>query len=69
MFICKSNQVLNNYYNTLFPWLKNCEKEFGFDLEGYGLKEFMVSWQRGSCRIGLKKFRLFNFTNYFYRYK
>ena len=38
MFICKSNQVLNNYYNTLFPWLKNCEKEFGFDLEGYGLK-------------------------------
>ena len=38
MFICKSNKILNNYYNTIFPWLEKCEKEFGFNLEGYGLK-------------------------------
>ncbi len=38
MFICRSNKILNNYYNSIFPWLKRCEKKFGFELEGYGLK-------------------------------
>ena len=38
MFICKSQNILNNYYNAIFPWLTRCEKEFGFNLEGYGLK-------------------------------
>lgn len=38
MFICKSNKILKNYYDSLFPWLERCEKIFGFDLEGYGLK-------------------------------
>ncbi len=38
MFICKSKNILNNYYDSLFPWLKRCEKEFGFNLHGYGLK-------------------------------
>ena len=40
MFICRSSKILNNYYNSVFPWLKKCE-EFGFNLSGYGLKEFM----------------------------
>ena len=38
MFICKSNIILEKYYNSIFPWLARCEKEFGFELEGYGLK-------------------------------
>lgn len=38
MFICKSSKILNEYYNVIFPWLEKCEKEFGFRLEGYGLK-------------------------------
>ena len=38
MFICKSYEVLNEYYNGIFPWLEKCEKEFGFNLDGYGLK-------------------------------
>ena len=38
MFICKSKTILEKYYNSIFPWLKKCEKEFGFNLEGYGLK-------------------------------
>ena len=38
MFICKSKNVLANYYNSIFPWLERCEKEFGFELKGYGLK-------------------------------
>ena len=31
MFICKSKKMLQDYYSTLFPWLKRCEKEFGFE--------------------------------------
>jgi len=38
MFICKSNKILRNYYETVFPWLEKCENEFGFNLEGYGLR-------------------------------
>jgi len=38
MFICKSKKILISYYESLFPWLERCEKVFGFDLDGYGLK-------------------------------
>ena len=38
MFICKSHKILNNYYETIFPWLERCENLFGFDLKGYGMK-------------------------------
>lgn len=38
MFICKTNKILLNYYDSLFPWLERCEKLFGLDLRGYGLK-------------------------------
>ena len=39
MFICKNKNILMNYYNSLFPWLEECEKVFGFrNLTGYGLK-------------------------------
>ncbi len=39
MFICKSKEILKAYYDSVFPWLKRCESEFGFEkLEGYGLQ-------------------------------
>jgi hypothetical protein len=39
MFICKNKEILYSYYETLFPWLINCEKIFGFkDLKGFGLQ-------------------------------
>jgi hypothetical protein len=34
-FICKSKEILDKFYNSLFTWLKRCENKFGFDLEGY----------------------------------
>ena len=38
MFICKSKELLNLYYQTLFPWLKRCENIFSSkDLQGYDL--------------------------------
>ena len=36
MFICKSKNLINKYYETIFEWLNDCEKIFGFDLFGYG---------------------------------
>jgi len=37
MFICNSKKIINEYYSTVFQWLNNCEKIFGFDLKGYGM--------------------------------
>tara|TARA_B100001996_G_scaffold337129_1_gene288816 strand:+ start:91 stop:897 length:807 start_codon:yes stop_codon:yes gene_type:complete len=38
MFICKSHKLLNDYYNSLFPWLEKCESLFGFQADQkYGL--------------------------------
>ena len=36
MFICKSKRILKNYYENLYPWLKRCEKVFGFKSGSYG---------------------------------
>ena len=38
MFMCRSKTIMENYYNDVFSWLKKCEYEFGFNLDGYGLK-------------------------------
>ena len=39
MFICKNKNILKSYYDSLFPWLEECEKIFGFEsLKGFGLK-------------------------------
>lgn len=52
MFICKSKELMNKYYETIFPWLEECEKIFGFNLKGYGntriygflIERFMPFW-------------------------
>ena len=38
MFFCKSKKIMNDYYNTVFPWIERCEKVFGFNKNEYGLK-------------------------------
>lgn len=39
MFICKNKKILFSYYSVIFPWLKRCEKVFGFNLGNtYGKK-------------------------------
>ena len=38
MFICKSKKIMTKYYETVFEWLNECEKVFGFNNESYGLK-------------------------------
>ena len=59
MLICKSKNILNDYYETVFPWLERCEKEFGFNLKGYGLKRiygflaerFLSYWFRKNSKF------------------
>ena len=35
MFIAKAD-IVNKWFNVLFPWLSRCEREFGFEkLKGY----------------------------------
>jgi len=36
MFICRSKELIMRYYEAIFRWLDDCEKIFGFDLNGYG---------------------------------
>ena len=36
MFITKSSKIMDDYFEYIFKWLKNCEKIFGFDLIGHG---------------------------------
>ncbi len=38
LFFCKSSKIMNSYFKSVFNWLERCEKEFGFNLEGYSLK-------------------------------
>tara|TARA_B110001452_G_C15222188_1_gene423686 strand:- start:863 stop:1675 length:813 start_codon:yes stop_codon:yes gene_type:complete len=35
MFITRSKKIMNMYYSTVFQWLNECEKIFGYDLKGY----------------------------------
>ena len=59
MLICKSREKLKSYYEVLFPWLKECEKLFGFEnLKGFGkiriygflAERFMPYWFRKNTR-------------------
>lgn len=37
MFLCKSQKLLREYYNSLFQWLSKCESIFGFNMDNsYG---------------------------------
>ena len=38
MFFCYFKKIMDQYYNTVFPWMKRCEEIFGFDSREYGLK-------------------------------
>ena len=35
LFFCRSKQTINDYFTSVFNWLLECEKLFGFDLKGY----------------------------------
>ncbi len=60
MFICKSNEILNKYYESIFPWLERCEKKFGFELDGYGLKRIYGFLAERYMSFWFKKYTKFS---------
>ena len=59
MFICKSKEIMNSYYKTIFEWLEKCEEAFGFNLSGYGnvriyaflAERFLPFWFNKYCKV------------------
>tara|TARA_Y100001970_G_scaffold294139_1_gene447431 strand:- start:5696 stop:6523 length:828 start_codon:yes stop_codon:yes gene_type:complete len=61
MFICKSKNLLEKYYETIFPWLERCEKIFpaeklkGYDftrIYGFLAERFLSYWfqKNANCK-------------------
>ena len=78
MFICKNKEILFDYYNSLFPWLKRCEEIFGFNnLKGYGLKRiygflaerYMSYWFRKYTKYYLLNIYFKDLNDYVYKYR
>ena len=38
LFFCNSKNLLHSYFQSVFSWLSECEKVFGFNLHGYSKK-------------------------------
>ena len=58
MFICKSKELMNRYYETLFSWLEKCENILGFELKGYEVRtygflaeRFMAYWFNKNSKV------------------
>ena len=59
MFVCKSKDLINNYYQTVFKWLSKCEQFIGFNLEGYNqvrmyaflAERFMPYWFKKNSKV------------------
>ena len=58
MFICKSKELMNRYYETLFSWLEKCENILGFKLKGYEVRtygflaeRFMAYWFNKNSKV------------------
>ena len=59
MFIAKK-EVINKWFNTLFPWLRRCEEEFGFNsLKGYDTTRIYAYLSERYLSFWFKKY-----TNY-----
>ena len=35
LFFCRSKRIMNDYFESIFNWLRKCEDIFGFNLDGY----------------------------------
>ena len=38
LFICRSQELMDGYFTSVFQWLEKCENVFGFNLSGYSMK-------------------------------
>jgi hypothetical protein len=73
MFICKDKKILFSYYESLFPWLLDCEKIFGFkNLNSYGLKRiygflaerYMSYWFKKYTKFTILPIQFIDLSNF-----
>ncbi len=71
MFIAKK-KIIQNWFNSLFPWLERCEKVFGFDnLKGYDTtrlyaflaERYLSFWFKKYSKFEEKKWILLDFKD------
>ena len=68
MFICKNKELLFSYYESLFPWLFECEKIFGFNnLKSFGLKRIYGFLAERYCSYWFKKYSKFKTLPYLFK--
>lgn len=68
MFIIRNKNIINNFYNTIFPWLKRCEEIFGFKKSGYGniriyaflMERFMSYWFNKNSKVKIWPIAFYN---------
>ena len=59
MFITKSKKIMNDYYESIFPWLERCEKIFKFKKKKYGTNRIYAFLAERYLSYWFKKY-----TNY-----
>ena len=59
MFICKSKDIINKFYTSLFKWLFDCEKIFGFNETDYGKKRIYAFLGERYMSYWIKKYTIF----------
>jgi hypothetical protein len=59
MFICKSKYIINKFYTSLFKWLFDCEKIFGFNETDYGKKRIYAFLGERYMSYWFKKYTIF----------
>jgi len=60
MFICKSKEIIDKFYTSLFKWLFDCEKLFGFGELGYGKKRIYAFLGERYMSYWFKKYTIYN---------
>ena len=74
----KNIEILHSYYESIFPWLFECEKLFGFaNLKGYGLKRiygflaerYMSYWFKKYTKYYLMSIYFKDLSDYVYKYR
>ena len=70
MFICKNRNILYQFYDQIFPWLFECEKEFrniklsGYDkkrIYGFLAERFMPYWFKKNFKTTTSPITFFEF--------
>jgi len=67
IFICRSKNIIQKYYNSVMPWLERCEKEFGLNENwGYNKRIYGFLGERYLPYWFTKYYKFINWPVFFY---